>query len=279
MAEPSSSSSSSSSEENGKPALPSLPIVTLEPWEQRSNLEKYGGFWYLALGGLVVLVGMILWFAWGVWSLREVWRDVYVLHDPNRGEMERVNAADRLARNPKVNTRQRYDIALRKDLPEQARYLVAESLTAEAASGDPRAYALAVARSEGWPEWFRLLMLRPVAYASGAGEAIEPEPIRELTRHEDPAIRLWALYALAEASRYNRNEEKQLREAAQSGAEPESELAGWLVQALESVKEPERLGKLEQATGWIREHHPGASAVWKGWDRLEGKLVRGPTEL
>ncbi|WP_161602236.1 hypothetical protein [Tautonia marina] len=275
-----SESSSSPPPENGKPALPSLPVVTLEPWEQRSNLEKYGAFWYLALGGLVILAGLILWFGWGVWSLREVWRDVYVLHDPNRGVVERVNAADRLARNPETTERQRYDIAIRRDLPDLARYLIAESLTAEAATGDPRAYAMAVARSEGdgWPAWFRLLMLRPLAYGSGAGEAIEPVPLRELSEHDDPVIRLWALYTLAEASRYNRNEANQLRDAANQES-PEAGLAAVLVQALDAETDAERIDRLDEATRWVRRHHPGALAVWFGWDRFEGELVRVPVEV
>jgi hypothetical protein len=257
-----------------------LPIVTLEPWEQRSNLEKYGAFWYLALAGLVILAGLILWFAWGVWSLREVWRDVYVLHDPSRATVERVNAADRLARNPRTTERQRYDIAIRDDLPDLARYLMAESLTAEAASGDPRAYAMAVARSEGegWPAWFRLLMLRPLAYGSGAGEAIEPEPLRELSTHDDPAIRLWALYTLAEASRYNYSENKQLRDLAH-GDSAEAELAALLMKALDSGTDEERLARLDEATRWVREHHPGAMGVWSGWGRFEGELARVPTEV
>ncbi|MEW4570139.1 hypothetical protein AB1L88_19920 [Tautonia sp. JC769] len=266
--------------EPGKPALPGLPIVTLEPWEQRSNLEKYGTFWYLALAGLVVMAGLVLWFAWGVWTLREVWRDVYVLHDPRRGTVERVNAADRLARNPRTTERQRYDIAIRNDLPDLARYLMAESLTAEAATGDPRAYAMAVARSggEGWPAWFRLLMLRPLAYGSGAGEAIEPVPLRELSTHEDPMIRVWALYTLAESSRYNQIEDRQLREIAR-GEAPEAGLAALLVKALNAGADAGRIARLDEATRWVREHHPGASGVWSGWDRFEGELVRVPTEV
>ncbi|WP_169972929.1 hypothetical protein [Tautonia rosea] len=275
MSEP----SSSKTPEPGKPSLPSLPIVTLEPWEQRSNLEKYGAFWYLALGGLVILSGMILWFAWGVWSLRDVWRDVYVLHDPNRGQEERVNAADRLARNPETTERQRYDIAIRRDLPDLARYLIAESLSAEAATGDPSAYAMAVARSEGdgWPAWFRLLMLRPLAYGAGAGEAIEPVPLRELSEHDDLIIRLWALYTLAESSRYNRNEANRLRDAAEEDS-AEIRLAELLVGALDAETDEERIDRLDEATRWVRERHPGASAVWKGWERVEQGLVRVPTD-
>lgn len=267
------SSSSGKPGNGGKPGLPpSLPVIPLEPWEQRSNLEKYGGFFYLAIGGLVLMLGMILWFAWGVWSTREVWRDVYLLHDPNRSEVDRVNAADRLARNPDATDRQRYDIALKRDLPAPARYLLAESLSAEAASADPRAFALAVARSEGWPGWLRLLMLRPLALGAGDGEAISQEPLRELAGHDDPVIRLWALYTLAESSRYNTNEEKSLRSSV-DGTNPE--LASILVRALDAVSRDDRLELLDQATRWVRTHHPNSRAVWEGWTRAEdGAFVK-----
>lgn len=267
MSEP----SSPHSHDEAKSGMPSLPIVNLEPWEQRSNLEKYGGFFYLALGGLVVLLGLIGWFAWGVWSLREVWRDVYVLHDPSRTEVDRVNAADRLARNPDATQRQLYEIARRSDLPDAARYLITEALTAEAASSDPSGYAEAIIRSEGWPDWLRLLFLRPLAYGSGEGEAIDPAPIRELSRHPDPILRLWALYTLAESSRYHRSEHEQLRRAAAEG--PHAELAQLLLRALDSTDGARRVGFLDEATTWIREHHPGAIEVWARWDRRGGEFV------
>ena len=263
----------SSSTEPKPPELPVLPVITLEPWEQRSRLEKYGSFFYVALAGLVLLLGMIGWFAWGVWSLREVWRDVYVLHDAGQSEEARVNAADRLAQNPDTTPRQLYDISLRRDLPDLARYLVAEALTAEAAADDPRAFALAVSRSEGWPDWLRLLHLRPLAYGSGSGEAIEPDPLRELAERPDPILRLWALYTLAESSRYNRNEDQALRSAANEDG-PNAELATLLVEALDAGADDDRLARLDEATEWVRSHHPGAVDVWSGWNRSESGLLR-----
>jgi hypothetical protein len=264
--------------EPGKPGLPGLPIVTLEPWEQRSRLEKYGSFYYLALGGLVLLVGMIGWFAWGAWSLREVWRDVYLLHDPARSEADRVEAAGRLASNPDATQRQRYDIALNRDLPDRARYLMAEALTAEAAEADPRGYALAVSRSggEGWPDWFRLLMLRPLAYGAGAGAAIEQEPLAELLGHGDPSIRLWACYTLAESNRYNARFKNQLRSQAAAGSP--GDLAAILVLALDAEADADRVARLDEATQWVRDHHPGAAAVWSEGDRPEAGIEADPTD-
>lgn len=247
----------------GPPGLPELPIVQLEPWEQRSRLEKYGSFYYLAIGGLVLLVGMIGWFAWGAWSLREVWRDVYILHDPGRPGADRVEAAGRLAGNPDVTPRQRLDIALAPGLPDRARYLVAESLPPEAAEDDPRGYARAVSRSEGWPDWLRLLMLRPLAYGAGDGAAIEQEPLVELAEHPDPAVALWARYTLAESNRYNTSHDKALRSEA-GGDGPDAGLSSILVRALDADSDADRVARLDEATRWVREHHPGASAAWSG---------------
>jgi hypothetical protein len=272
MAEP-------STPEPGNPGLTELPIVTLEPWEQRSRLEKYGSFYYLALAGLVLLVGMISWFAWGAWSLREVWRDVYILHDPARSEADRVMAAGRLASNPNSTQRQRYDIALNRDLPDRARYLVAEALTTEAAKDDPRGYALAVSRSqgEGWPDWFRLLMLRPLAYGAGAGAAIEQAPLIELLEHNDPSIRLWARYVLAESNRYNSEFEKELRSEAAAG-DP-GELVAILVSALDAEHDADRVALLDEATQWVQDHHPGAVAVWSAGGGSGPGIEADPTDL
>src|SRR4051812_49819420 len=59
--------------------FPSLPIVTPDP-PRRSTVEKYGGIYFLGLAGLVVVVGLVSWFAAGVWSLRAVWSGIYILH-------------------------------------------------------------------------------------------------------------------------------------------------------------------------------------------------------
>ncbi len=97
--------------------LPILPDRPTAPPRPKTTAEKYGGLYYLGVAGLIVVVGLLAWFGLGVWSLRAVWRNVYVLHDPERTEAERVEAAYRLSRNPDVTQRQYWDIALRKELP------------------------------------------------------------------------------------------------------------------------------------------------------------------
>lgn len=253
--------------------FPSLPIVTPDA-PRRSEREKYGGLFYLGAVGLVILGILVGWFAWEAWLLQDVWTHIYVLHDSHRTEAERVQAAFALSRDPRVNQRQRWDICLRTPLPTLARYIMAESLTAEAASADPRAYAMTVARSPGWPGWLRLLLTRPLAYAAAEGQAIPVAPLRELReRDDDPAIGLWASFALAASPSADHAAAAALSAAA--GREgPDRVLAQLLLDALRA-EGARREQRLDEATRWLRTHHPEAARLWSGW-RVEGeRLVPG----
>jgi hypothetical protein len=254
-----------------------LPIVTPAEREQdqarrRSGRDKYGGLFYLGVAGLAVVLTLVGWFAWSAWSLRAVWRNVYVLHDQHRSEAERVAAAYALARDPRVNQRQYWDTCLRRPLPALARYVLAEALTAEAVKADPRGYALAVARSTDWPVWLRLLLARPLAYAATQGVPIPAAPLRELRdRQYDPAITLWADFALAAAKPPDGDAAATLARAA-SGTAPDSAFATMLQEALRA-EGTERIRRLDEASRWLRTHHPEAAKVWSGW-RLEGDHLR-----
>jgi hypothetical protein len=254
--------------------LPVLPIIT--PAEQaqdqtrrRSGGDKYGGLFYLGLAGLAIVAALVGWFAWSAWSLRAVWRNVYVLHDERRSEAERVEASYALAHDPWVNQRQLWDTCLRRPLPALARYVLAEALTAEAVTADPRGYVLAVARSTGWPVWLRLLLARPLAYAAAQGVPIPAEPLRELrAKNYDPAVNLWADFALAAARPSDPEAAAALARAA-GGDAPESAFAGMLEEALRAAG-TERIRRLDEATRWLRTHHPEAARVWSGW-RVDGQ--------
>ena len=166
--------------------FPTLPIVTPDPI-RLSDREKYGALFYLGVAGLVVIVSLVGWFASQAWSHRMLWTNVYILHDPHRSEADRVKAAYALAHDPRVNQRQLWDNALSKPLPPLARYLLAEALTAESASAAPRDYAAAVARSEGWPVWLRLLLTRPLAYSAALDLPIARDHLATLSRNPDHA--------------------------------------------------------------------------------------------
>jgi len=237
---------------------PELPILAPDELPRRSTQERYGSFFYVAIAGLVLLVGMIGWFGWSVWAMRDLWRDVYLLHDPRQADSERIAAAKRIAVNPDATERQRYDITLRTDVPDTARFVIGLALTSEAMSGDPRGYALAVARSEGWPDWLRWLHLRPLAYGAGEGRRIHRDALRALTEHSDPILRLWAWYTLAEADPDDNEARSMLEAEAATRGEPWSELAALLLQALDAEDDATRVARLDEATRWTAARHAQA---------------------
>jgi hypothetical protein len=259
-------------------AFPVLPILTPAEEQQdrgrrRSSRDKYGGILYLGIAGLMILAALVGWFAWNAWSLRTVWRNFYVLHDQHRSDVERVEAAFVLSRDPRVNQRQYWDTCLRRPLPALARYLLAESLTAEAVTADPRGYALAVARSTDWPVWLRLLLARPLAYAAAQGMPVPVAALRELRdKPYDPAIRLWAEFALAASRPPDDDGALALARTAES-AVPERSFARLLREAL-ALDGPDRISRLDEATRWLRTHHPEAARVWAGWKQDGDRLVR-----
>jgi hypothetical protein len=224
---------------------------------------------YLAIGGIVVVLAMVAYFAHGLWQNREVWADVYVLHDASRPQADRVQTALRLARASRLSDEQLIDISLRRDLPDLARYILAEAVSMEALAHDPRAYSLAVARSRDWPDWLRLLLARRLAYGAGRSYGIPREALEELTRHSDPMIGLWASYALALQGKAGVAQRAVLEHAAR-GPAPDSELAAMLLAALDA-REPGRSNMLDRATLWLRRHHPQAIKIWEGWPDLGEK--------
>ena len=105
---------------------------------RRSQREKYGGLFYLGIAGLLFMAVLVGWFGYGVWSNRDIWADVYAVHDASRPEADRIEAASRLAGNPRFADAPKMEISLRKDPPELARYVLAESISTEAVARDPR---------------------------------------------------------------------------------------------------------------------------------------------
>ena len=250
--------------------FPSLPIVTPDP-PRKTLAEKYGGMYYLGIAGLAITLLLVGLFAFGVWTMRGMVVAVYVVGDPTRSETERDLAAWALAHDKNANNRILSDLALRKDLPNLARYVILEGLTSEAISTDPRAYALMVAKSEGWPHWFRLLMARPMAYAAGEGYRIAWEPLDQLRQHPDRAIVLWATYTRAVMGAGDEAAAKALADAARTEG-PNRDLAS-LLNSAAKAKGAERIAKLDEATRWLRTHHPLASPLWQGWEERDGQLV------
>lgn len=258
-----------------------LPIVTPDPPSspsspKRGAVEKYGGLYYFGIAGLAVVVALVTWFGAEAWSLRAVFRGIYVLHDETRPEAERIDAAYGLSLDGSVTQRQYWDIAFRKRLPPLARYLMAEALTSEAVATDPRGYALAVSKSEGWPDWFRLLIARPLAYAADDRIALPREPIISLTQSRDPWLRAWSLYTLAAMAGGDANAAEAALERLPDAFPEVDELVALLIAARASGGPP-RLAKLSAATRLMRRGHPEAAALWRGWEARDGHLIAVPS--
>ena len=255
------------------PKLPILSPAEIPPPPRLSQREKYGGLFYVGIAGIVLLCLMVGWFAYGFWSLRDVWEDVYVLHNPKRSEFDRVQAAFRLSGDPRVNDGQRMEMCLRRDVPDLARYLLAEAISTDAVASDPRSFSLAVARSDDWPDWLRLLLTRRLTYGAARGYAIPREALDELAGHSDPMIGLWATSAQALLATDSDPKPAETLEQATHAPAPKGELAGLLQTAIR-LPADEREQSFDHITMWLRTHAAQAAKIWAGWGEVDGRLVR-----
>jgi hypothetical protein len=268
------------------PPFPELPIINAGevpapptvPAQARGQREKYGALFYLGIAGLVLLVALIAWFGHGLWTDRDIWADVYALNDIKRPESDRLDAALRLSRNPRLDDAARMEMSMRKDLPALARYLLAESVSTDLLAHDPRSYALTVARSEAWPDWLRLLLARRLAYGAGRGYDIPREALDELKRHSDPLIGLWAQYALdvRPGITIDPAMTTELEQSARASG-PTGELAAGLLDAMRAAGDDREL-RLDEATAWLRHHHPQAAEIWRGWEIHDQHVARKSVE-
>jgi hypothetical protein len=248
--------------------FPKLPIIVIDPPPQppRTNRDKYGGLLYLGIAGLAVMTLLIAWFAYSAWQLRDVWAEIYALHDARRSTAERIESALKLSRDPRVTDHQLMETCLHRDLPEQARYLLAEAVSTEAVARDPRAFALAVAFSPDWPDWLRLVLSRRLAYGATRGYTIPEKALDELAKSSDPMIRLWAKYSLAVMPGSKTDAAAKLEEAARANDE-NGKLAAMLL-AARNAPPDERERLLDEATSWLRHHHPQAAKIWQELDAI-----------
>jgi hypothetical protein len=193
-----------------------------------------------------------------------------VLSDSTRAPSDRMQAAFRLSRDARVDDSLRMELCLNRELPELARYLLAEAVSTGAVARDPRSFALTVARSPDWPDWLRLLLTRPLAVGAGRGFAIPREALDELAAHSDPMVRLWAVYAQAAQGAPDPRAVEGLKTAARDPSD-RGALAAALLAALRASDRRE--DRLHEASLWLRRHHPQAAQIWQGWDEVDGRVV------
>lgn len=253
---------------------PLLPILAPDQ-PRKSTAEKYGGLLYLGVAGLIALALLIGLFGYGVWSMRSIWADVYALNDARRSEPDRINAAWRLSRDERVTDRQRWDLAMNRGLPPLARYLLAEGLTAEATEADPRAYALALARSKGWPPWLRPLIMRPIVYAASVGRPIDRESLRELQGDQDGIVGLLAALARTwdDDPAIAADGQRHLDVSSSTLQQPLRGFAATL-RTTSLLHQPKLRESLDATSAWLRDHGCGAAELWSGWQETATGMAR-----
>jgi hypothetical protein len=125
---------------------------------------------------------------------------------------------------------------------------------------NPREFALTVALSQDWPDWLRLVLARRLAYGATRGYAIPDVALEELSRHPDPMIRLCTLYALAMMPNDKTGAAAKLADASHA-PDDNGKLAAMLLATKDAPPE-ERERRLDEATLWLRDHHPQAAKIW-----------------
>ncbi len=165
------------------------------------------------------------------------------------------------------------EMCLRRDVPDLARYLLAEAISTDEVASDPRRFALAVARSTDWPDWLRLLLARRLTYGASRHYAIPREALDELANHSDPMIGLWATAAQAVGAPDPDVKALSVLEQYTHAAGEQGELATRLLNAIRSP-EADRERHLDEITVWLRSHHPQAAKTWRGWHEAGQRLDR-----
>jgi hypothetical protein len=89
----------------------------------------------------------------------------------------------------------------------------------------------------------------------------------ELEKSSDPMIRLWAEYSLAVMPGLKTNAAAKLEEAARAKDE-NGKLAAMLL-AASNAPPDDRERRLDEASLWLRHHHPQAAKFWRGSDAIE----------
>ncbi len=254
-------------------AFPDLPILNQTP-PKRSTTEKYGRtFVFLGVGGLLILLLLLARFGFEVAQRWQTWNDIYVLNDPKRDEGERVQAAYRLTETPgALEPGQILELCFSRVPPVKARYLLAESLRDEILGSDPARYADMVARSEEWPNWLRLLLVRPLAY--GADRIKFPKDgLDRLRVHPDRSIALWAAYTAAVSL-----DDAMAKDELKAAAASDEEFA-WLADFLDLAGQADdhvvRRALLDDATRMLRRGHPEAM---KFVGNEDSPRARGPRQ-
>lgn len=181
------------------PKLNILPDSDKPPEQPRLSMsQKYGGLYWLGTGGLVVSIMLVGWFAIQLWLMRDVWREIYVLHRAGLPDDRRISAAAFLAKDPRVEPAQIQPMLFRRDLPDRARYLLAAGLkkTDTAISARQMLGLLATEGATSPPDYLRGHLARLAALSIPAERNFPEKQFEGLLTDREKAVAAWSAFAL-----------------------------------------------------------------------------------
>lgn len=214
------------------PKLTILPDSGPVPEPARlTNLQKYGGLYWLGLAGLVTTFLLVGWFGINLWLMRGVWREIYVLHKEDFPDARRIAAARYLAESPDVQPSQIQPMLFRRPLPDEARLILAESLKKadSVASARQMLGLLATEGATSPPPFLRRHLARLSAVTIPADSRFPAESFAALLNDKDLIVADWAAFALTRSADESRKKQGIDWLKMQSGTK--SELAETLLKA------------------------------------------------
>lgn len=164
-----------------------------------STAQKYGSLFWLGISGLVVSLLLVGWFTIQLWTMRDVWRAIYTLHEVSLPVDQRLAAAEVLIKDPRVEPSQLQPMIFRPTLPDKARYLIAEKMDKAVTTQDAAAMLkmLAGTGPNSPPNWLRGHLARLAAVTIRQDNRFPAKAFEQLAADDDPVVSAWAAWALA----------------------------------------------------------------------------------
>jgi|GEM_PF-3596081 len=181
------------------PKLTILPDFSPPPQPRLTNSEKYGSLYWMGIAGLIASIMLVSWFAVNLWMMRDVWQAIYVLHDADSPVDARVQAAEFLSTDPRMEPSQIQPMIFRKSLPEKARYILAEHLD-KALSAKDAGEMLQLLSTEGPtspPNWLRGHLARLAVITLKPDSSFPVTTLTKFIADPDPVVADWAAFGLA----------------------------------------------------------------------------------
>ncbi len=175
------------------------------PAPRLSNSEKYGSLYWMGISGLIASILLVGWFGTNLWLMRNLWQAIFVLHSADYPEAQRIEAAEKLIADQRMESAQIQPMIFRKSIPEKARYLLAEHLD-KALSAQDAGEMLKLITTTGPtspPNWLRGHLTRLAATSLRADSSFPASSFEKLLTDSDPIVADWAAFGLIRSTNPN----------------------------------------------------------------------------